>query len=674
MAVFRRGSAARRTLAILVAVFLARPALAWESKGHTVIEALAYRTLVEGHGGAPPRPDVLRDLINDGALAPPWCFGRRDDPPGDCVGATATNPLLFWPQPEADRPDAFFRRQFSDSGQCFHYMGTLTDALTDPIPGTSVPRGLATSAVVRCNDLVEDLLRQVVVDGGPGTRRSGFGLYELMHVVEDSFSGAHAQRAPGGIAYLRVWKPIERFAGLSSEDEERIPEDVFHTWDDHRDRTYVIEGGEEDCEHRVDHPYDVPFSCLSAEGDLDRQALVELLVVVRDLRVAQLATLPGTDTHPEASPAWKRYRAAWLAAVHPCEGIECDVRQPAESAPGRYAFLGVDTRFTTPGTFDVGVRGTSLRYAEGLNPFVYAVSASLGYEYQDATGNNGYVGLGFSLLLPLGRKAFIGLTPAELRIVYGASGGGLEMVTRLLRFDYAVSRDVALSIEAPLSVNWVVPRADWTVGVGVSYGLTSPRLVGGHGLVRHEEPAERQDDDWTPPPAPYGRLEGRRATFVAFAGGTAVTTPDPALEGRTYGDAVLGAEMGWDRDRWGGRFAFTPVVSLAAGLRNTSGASSYLTATLGAGIRWTFLGPLALSVTAARVEAGLKVRGKGEVDTSAGVRGSPGSEYYLLAGSRAGLALRLGIADLLVECPTIAWDAEPFGAGEIVSFRIGIAL
>jgi hypothetical protein len=663
-----------RILAILAAGLVAGPALGWESQGHTVIEALAYRTLVEGYGGVPPRPDVLRDLINDGALAPPWCFGRGKEPPGDCRDAPSRNPLLDWPRPEADRPDAFFRRQFSDSGQCFHYMGTLTDALTDPIPGTSIPRGLATSAVVRCNDLVEDLLRQVVVDGGPGTRRSGFGLYELMHVVEDSFSGAHAQRAPGGVDYLRVWKPIERFAGIPSEETDRIPEDAFHTWDDHRDKTYVIEGGEEDCDGRVDHPYDVPYSCLSAEGDLDRQAIVELLVVVRDLRAAQRAAPAGTDTHPEASPAWRQYRARWLAAVHACEGVECDVRQPAESAPGRYAFLGADTRVTSPGTFDVGVRGTSLRYSEELNPFVYAVSASLGYEYQEASASNGYVGLGLSLLLPVGRKAFVGLTPAELRIVFGASGGSLEMVTRLLRLDYAVSRDVGLSVEAPLSVNWVVPRADWSIGFGVTYGLSSPRLVGGHGLVRHEEPAERQDDGWVPPPAPYGRLEGRRATFVVFAGGTAVTTPDPAVEGRTYGDAMLGAEMGWDRDRWGGRFAFTPVISLGAGLRNTSGDSSYLTATLGLGVRWTFLGPLALSVTAARVEAGPKVRGKGEVDTSTGVRGSPGSEYYLLAGSRLGLVLRLGIADLLVESPTIAWDPEPFGTGEIVGFRIGIEL
>ena len=37
--------------------------------GHDVIEALAYRSLVEGHDGEPARPDVLRDLINDGASA-----------------------------------------------------------------------------------------------------------------------------------------------------------------------------------------------------------------------------------------------------------------------------------------------------------------------------------------------------------------------------------------------------------------------------------------------------------------------------------------------------------------------------------------------------------------------------------------------------------------------------
>ena len=64
-------------------------------------------------------------------------------------------------------------------------------------------------------------------------------------------------------------------------------------------------------------------------------------------------------------------------------------------------------------------------------------------------------------------------------------------------------------------------------------------------------------------------------------------------------------------------------------VRNTSGESSYVTGTLGLGVRWHFLGPL-------------------------------------------GLALRLGIVDLLVESPTIAWASDPLGTNEILGFRIGI--
>ena len=59
---------------------LSRPAFAFNSKGHVVIEALAYRTLIEGHDGRPPQPEVLRDLFNDGDLAPPLCFGWAPKP------------------------------------------------------------------------------------------------------------------------------------------------------------------------------------------------------------------------------------------------------------------------------------------------------------------------------------------------------------------------------------------------------------------------------------------------------------------------------------------------------------------------------------------------------------------------------------------------------------------
>ena len=96
---------------------------AFDSKGHDVIEALAYRTLVEGHADQPPAPEVLRDLFNDGALAPPICFGDAASRTAACRTASVDNPLLEWPEPRTDRPDAAFRRQFSDPGPVLPFHG-----------------------------------------------------------------------------------------------------------------------------------------------------------------------------------------------------------------------------------------------------------------------------------------------------------------------------------------------------------------------------------------------------------------------------------------------------------------------------------------------------------------------------------------------------------------------
>ena len=357
--------------------------------------------------------------------------------------------------------------------------------LSEPLPGTSVPRALATSAIVRCNDLLDRLLRQIVVKGGRGTRESGFGLYELMHAVGDSFSGSHTERTPEDkVGYLRVWKPIEKLAGIPTERSKRIPDGVFHKWDDHRDKTYVLEGGEAACETRTAHPYDVPYDCLSPEGDRARRSLVDLLVLVHDLRLAQLAAPPGTDTRPEATEAWRAFRARWFAPVHPCAGGECETRQPPEASPGKYGILGLDARYNpTADTFDVAARGRVLRYAEDINPFVYALSAGLGYRHQKDAGSQGFLALGFDLVLPVGFKAAIGLTPAELRAMFGGSAGGSEIVTRLLRFDYMISRQLVLSVEAPLEINWRKPRAEWSFAAGVAWGRSSPTLVGGDVLI-----------------------------------------------------------------------------------------------------------------------------------------------------------------------------------------------
>ncbi len=655
------------------------PAAAWDSKGHNVIEALAYRTLVEGRGDQPARPDVLRDLINDGDMTAPFCFGRGEVPLADCVGAAETNPLLFWPQPRTDRPDAAFRRQFSDPGQCFHFMATLEDAETERLPDGRIPRGLATAAVVRCRDFLDDLLRQIVLVGGPGTRRSGYGLYELAHAVADSFSGAHAERDPTGqkVDYLRVWKPIEKLAHLPTERARRIPNDVYHVWNDRRDKAYVGERvvAGRTCEERTAYPYEVPFECLSEGGDQARRALVELFIVVRDLRIAQTSA-PGTrEADPERSAAWEEYKKKWFTPVHDCLGVECDARQPVEKSAGGYTLFGVQAAYdATTSSMDLFAWGSRLSFSEALNPFVYGLGAGVGYRRQPGGEGVGLVGLDFSILLPLGKRAALGFSPMVWHTTFGSGATGPELLTQLFLSEYRLGERTWLSFIGPLQVNWLVPRAEWYFGASLGVAVGSARVAGGPVITHYDERAERQDDAWIPPPAPYGRLKGRRASLYVVSGVTTVTTPAETVEGRRYGLGTLGADLMWDRDRWGGQFVWVPGLSLSAGARSTSGTAGYATGILSASLRWYVLGPLGLSLTPVRVEGGPKVVGRTDIDPSPDVHGAGPDQYYLQACSRLGIAFNAGIVDILLEAPTLVWRSDPFSAREILSVRLGIRL
>jgi len=673
---------ARLLAAALALSSAAAPVRAFDSKGHVVIEALVYRSLVEGHDGRPPRPEILRDLFNDGDLTPPLCFGWGESPPGYCVDAKIANPLLAWPRPLTDQPDAAFRRQFSDAGQCFHFMATLDDAESPAIPGTSVPRGLATSALVRCRGLLDDLMRQVVIDGGPGTRRSSYGLYELMHAAGDSFSGAHTGRRPGthDIDELRVWKPLTRLPGLTPERVAAIPDSAFHKWDDRRDKTYVVEdrvtASGKKCGSLTDTPYAVPYECLSENGDLARQALVDLLVTVHDLREARLAA-PATAPPPvpETAEAWRAWKERWFAAAYPCEGEECSARQPTDVAPGSYGFVGLDTTYNgSRKFFDVAAKGTLMKYSVTLNPFVYALGAEVGYRHFDDGGGSALVGLDLDLILPIGKRASLGFVPASWRVAFGGERTGTELTTGFFRFDYLMTDRLALTLRGPLEINWRRPAAEWSVGVGLSYALSAAKLAGGSLIERHEEKVDRRDETWVPPDAPYGRLEGRRPTWYLVTNATAVETPADAAEGVLYGDGSIGGGVMWDRDRWGGRFVWAPGASLSIGARRTSGESAYLTGVFDANLRWYALRVLGLSLTPVRLEGGPKIRGDGELDPSPDVHGPLGGQYYFQAGSRLGVAFNAGIIDLLVEAPTLAWSAKPFAAHEVLSVHLGIRL
>ena len=525
------------------------------------------------------------------------------------------------------------------------------------------------------------MLRQVVVEGGPGTRRSGRGLYEMMHAVEDSFSGSHTQRRPDTLAIeeLRVWAPLTHLPGLAPERTARIPDSAYHKWDDHRDKTYVVEdrvvAGGRRCKDLTDSPYAVPFECLSEEGNSARRPS------------SSCSSSSGTSTPrgsrrrrmppplPEQSEAWLAYKAKWFAPAYACEGAECLERQPPDLAPGAYGFVGLGTTYNeTRRYFDATATGALLKYSSTLNPFVYALAGEVGYRsYADGAGA-GLVGLELDLILPLGKHASLGFVPAEWRLVFAKDQVASELSTEFLRFDYLLSKRMALTFRGPLEINWRKPAAELSFGVGLSYALTAPALSG-DSLVEHTEKTERVDEAaWSPPQAPYGRLQGRRPSWYVGTGATTVETPAVVSEGRTYGTGSIDGLVLWDRDRWGGRFAWAPGASLAIGARATSGESAYITGAFGVDLRWYALGVLGLSLTPVRIEGGPKIRGGSELDTSPGVHGPEGSQYYFQAGSRVGIAFNAGIVDILVQGPTIAWSSTPFASHEILSVALSIRL
>jgi hypothetical protein len=428
------------------------------------------------------------------------------------------------------------------------------------------------------------------------------------------------------------------------------------------------------CKDLVNDPYKVPYECLSEEGDLARQAIVDLLVLVRDLRVAHLAA-PGTDSSPERSDAWRAYKEKWFAAAWPCQGQECSERQPVDPLPGAYGLIGLETRYNSSRRFfDTAARGRILKYSWDLNPFVYEISGEVGYRHYNDGSGAGLAGLELALILPLGRKSTLGFVPAAWRTTFGGDKSGPELATRLFRFDYILSKRLAVTFDGPLEVNWRKPAAEWSFGLGVSYALRSAKLAGGPLIERHEEKVDRRDETWSPPSAPYGRLEGRAASWYVASGATTVETPAVAAEGRQYGGGSIGGQVMWDRDRWGGKFLWAPGGSLSIGARTTSGESGYLTGVFSLGVRWYALRVLGLSLTPVRIEGGPKIRGKEETDSSPDVHGTLGSQYYFQAGSRLGIAFNAGIVDILVEAPTLAWRSDPFKTGEVLSIHIGIRL
>ena len=223
-------------LGVASALVATRDAHAFKPEGHVVIEVMAYREL-----GTGPDGDVLGSLIRDGALEAPVCFWNRSR---DCMDRFESDPLAWWPAPHADAADMVLARQFSHSGQCFHFMAEQDDENGPHWVDPANPRdphvsyGLMWDAYLRCVNQLEWMLWRVV-ENPIAARKQAHGLYELMHAVMDSYSRAHTERdydawkgdVDPTIEFLKIWQPT--VGNPFSEESRNTRHEIFEVRDEH---------------------------------------------------------------------------------------------------------------------------------------------------------------------------------------------------------------------------------------------------------------------------------------------------------------------------------------------------------------------------------------------------------------------------------------------------------
>jgi hypothetical protein len=346
-----------------------RPALAFEPKGHEIIEAHAYLhvlslksvpTPLDPRGAATTGEDVLLYLVKHGILRQPDCVrpGCRE------MGAVEAYPPL-----KTGVADLVLARQSSPDGQCYHFMANSQDL--DDVGGAPVTHASARDrAFSRCIARLTSLLDAVLANQNDPTDELT-ALYALMHAVADSYSRAHVVRLgeqfTGDIVALKPWRLLTWSSYFGNPNVRRLFwSDRYHYVADPRDEEYLDDGRyyvKPDAsptdeaiacsQFRNVNAYFVPDQCLSPLAQRAVDAVSALLVLVYTLHSASREKL---DWPP--SDEWRVFIDTYFGArlqVVPGDVPEPDSRRTASWALG-LALTSDGERWGNGGLGFVGAR------------------------------------------------------------------------------------------------------------------------------------------------------------------------------------------------------------------------------------------------------------------------------------------------------------------------------
>jgi hypothetical protein len=549
-----RAARVRRWLTIgaaAAAVLCARRASAFGLEGHFIIEAAAYKRLLEMErvpGTGVSGRALLAALVADGVLVAPPCFDRRNRFCG--ARDRLEEPLTFWPRLGAGAADIIIDRQLSERGQCQHFMAETADGLSPVDPRLGVPGALATTAYSRCLMVLGAAFDGLLRDPRLAQRRL-VGTYALMHAIQDSFSGAHAARdGQGRIVHLLSWKLID-WPSYWAHGRAAFPAQTHHGITDDRDEDYLFPDATTEEGRRcasVRNPYALSERCLTPRALAAVDAISDFLVLAYKLRARAFAAgREASLASPEDLALWREYVHKHLdSAAAPAEAPPPQLRI---GIPRADTFIGAQSTFARDGV-GVGAWGARMFYGPAV-PFALSLAAGAGYTRRSDQGGV-IAGVGAGLYLPLVRRFSIGATPAGVSVdcPTGLDGCDVEAFATLGELLVPLPHSIWLGVQGP-RWSWserALRGSVVSVALGWSHEQAPSRPAAGAEAAA----------TWDPPtPDEVTGYRSASTSWLFFFAATAASTAENQWVGG-------GFEARRDRDRWNRRSGWAPALSVAA--------------------------------------------------------------------------------------------------------------
>lgn len=545
-------------------------AVAFTSNGHEIIEATAYRHLLERSNIARLSEMAGRPISGKDALDLLIAY-RILDQPHDWKSGPTSDPLESLPIVRSGNLDYILSRQFEGNSQCFHFLAHSSDVYwdttTDPTYG--YPHMLYDSAYPRCIAFLTSTFH-LVLNNALAARAGDHDVYGLLHSIADSYCPAHVARDSNWrILYCKVWEPTAFIPYLFHPEAKRFYDGPWgHKLTDERDDEYWDNSVVDSTCSSETNPYQVDDDCLSPCAKQAVAATEELLIVLAE-NVLREHLYHGIDTVFERA-SWKTYLATFFVGwkgVAPARRLRPDEREwrplfhaGLEYRPSSIMVTPGESRqdvtdYTADFNFDIPVGA--------LGPVLPGILFDFGErQYQPSGGDqlsdqpvaprwSSILRVGYSLAFQFADDFALRMTPFEREFLLApAHKVETRNLVSFLEIEGIIDRHFWVRAEAPRlgAQGWI--RNDYGIAVGYSDGWDFGKWFSEH--TGKDEPLSLAGDAWQVPNGPNTSGE---IDHAKLGSGMSMSVTIFNMEFNPYANQLYGvsAQLLWDLNSSGER-------------------------------------------------------------------------------------------------------------------------